>query len=217
MVKKRVAVLISGRGSNMAALIEAAKDATFPAGIVLVLSDRAAAAGLAAARGCAIATAVVDHAVYGKEREAFERKMQEMLEAHRVELVCLAGFMRLLTPWFVRQWQGRMINIHPALLPSFKGLDTHQRALAAGVKIHGASVHFVVPEVDAGPIIAQGAVGVRDDDTAATLAARVLAIEHRLYPAALALLAAGRIKIVDGRCRIEGPAGAAGHLIVPEI
>jgi phosphoribosylglycinamide formyltransferase-1 len=217
MIKKRVAVLISGRGSNMAALVEAAKDATFPAGIVLVLSDRPAAAGLAAARSSAIATEVVDHAVYGKEREAFERKMQEALEAHRVELVCLAGFMRLLTPWFVRQWQGRMINIHPALLPAFKGLDTHQRALAAGVKIHGASVHFVVPDVDAGPIIAQGAVGVRDDDTAATLAARVLAIEHRLYPAALALLAAGRIKIVDGRCRIEGATGVAGHLIVPEI
>jgi phosphoribosylglycinamide formyltransferase 1 len=217
MIKKRVAVLISGRGSNMAALVEAAKDATFPAGIVLVLSDRPAAAGLAAARSSAIATEVVDHAVYGKEREAFERKMQEALEAHRVELVCLAGFMRLLTPWFVRQWQGRMINIHPALLPAFKGLDTHQRALAAGVKIHGASVHFVVPDVDAGPIIAQGAVGVRDDDTAATLAARVLAIEHRLYPAALALLAAGRIKIVDGRCRIEGAAGVAGHLIVPEF
>jgi phosphoribosylglycinamide formyltransferase 1 len=217
MIKKRVAVLISGRGSNMAALVEAAKDATFPAGIVLVLSDRPAAAGLAAARSSAIATEVVDHAVYGKEREAFERKMQEALEAHRVELVCLAGFMRLLTPWFVRQWQGRMINIHPALLPAFKGLDTHQRALAAGVKIHGASVHFVVPDVDAGPIIVQGAVGVRDDDTAATLAARVLAIEHRLYPAALALLAAGRIKIVDGRCRIEGASGVAGHLIVPEI
>ena len=217
MIKKRVAVLISGRGSNMAALIEAAKDATFPAEIVLVLSNRPAAAGLAAARTAAIATAVVDHAVYGKDREAFERKMQEMLEAHRIELVCLAGFMRLLTPWFVGRWQGRMINIHPALLPAFKGLDTHQRALAAGVKIHGASVHFVEPDMDAGPIIAQGAVGVRDDDTAATLAARVLAIEHRIYPAALALLAAGRIKIVDGRCRIEGAAGAAGHLIVPEI
>jgi phosphoribosylglycinamide formyltransferase-1 len=125
--------------------------------------------------------------------------------------------MRLLTPWFVGRWQGRMINIHPALLPAFRGLDTHERALAAGAKIHGASVHFVVPDMDAGPIIAQGAVGVRDDDTAATLAARVLAIEHRIYPAALALLAADRIKIVDGRCRIEGAAGATGHLIVPAI
>jgi phosphoribosylglycinamide formyltransferase-1 len=217
MIKKRVAVLISGRGSNMAALIEAAKDASFPAGIVLVLSNRPAAAGLAAARARAIATAVVDHAAYGKDREAFERKMQEMLEAHRIELVCLAGFMRLLTPWFIGRWQGRIINIHPALLPAFKGLDTHRQALAAGVKIHGASVHFVVPDMDSGPIIAQGAVGVRDDDTAATLAARVLAIEHRLYPAALALLAAGRVEIIDGRCRIEGATGAAGHLIVPEI
>jgi phosphoribosylglycinamide formyltransferase-1 len=217
MIKKRVAVLISGRGSNMAALIGAAKDTTFPAGIVLVLSNRPAAAGLALARSAAIATAVVDHAAYGQDREAFERKMQELLEAHRVELICLAGFMRLLTPWFVARWQGRMINIHPALLPAFRGLDTHQRALAAGVKIHGASVHFVEPDMDCGPIIAQGAVGVRDDDTAATLAARVLAIEHRIYPAALALLAAGRLKIVDGRCRIEGTAGAAGHLIVPEI
>jgi phosphoribosylglycinamide formyltransferase-1 len=217
MIKKRVAVLISGRGSNMAALIEAAKDATFPAGIVLVLSNRPAAAGLAAARKSAIATAVVDHAVHGKDREAFERRMQEVLEAHRIELICLAGFMRLLTPWFVGRWQGRMINIHPALLPAFKGLGTHQRALAAGVKIHGASVHFVVPDMDSGPIIAQGAVRVRDDDTASTLAARVLAIEHRIYPAALALLAAGRIKIVDGRCRIEGAAGANGHLIVPEV
>jgi phosphoribosylglycinamide formyltransferase-1 len=210
-------VLISGRGSNMAALIGAAKDATFPAGIVLVLSNRPAAAGLALARGAAIATAVVDHAAYGQDREAFERKMQELLDAHRVELICLAGFMRLLTPWFVGRWQGRMINIHPALLPAFRGLDTHQRALAAGVKIHGASVHFVEPDMDSGPIIAQGAVGVRDDDTAATLAARVLAIEHRIYPAALALLAADRLKIVDGRCRIEGGAGSAGHLIVPEI
>jgi phosphoribosylglycinamide formyltransferase 1 len=217
MIKKRVAVLISGRGSNMAALIEAARDASFPAAVVLVLANRPAAAGLGLARSSSIATAVVDHATYGEDREAFERKMQEMLEAHRVELICLAGFMRLLTPSFVRRWQGRMINIHPALLPAFKGLDTHQRALAAGVKIHGASVHFVVPDMDAGPIIVQGAIGVRDDDSAATLAARVLAIEHRIYPAALALLAAGRIKIVDERCRIEGAVGAAGQLIVPEI
>jgi phosphoribosylglycinamide formyltransferase-1 len=217
MVKKRVAVLISGRGSNMATLIEAAMAASFPAEIVLVLSNRPAAAGLALAQSRAVATAVVDHAAYGENREAFERKMQELLEAHRVELICLAGFMRLLTPWFVSRWQARMINIHPALLPAFPGLDTHRRALAAGVRIHGASVHFVVPDIDAGPIIAQGAVAVRDHDTAATLADRVLAIEHRIYPAALALLAAGRIKIVDGRCHIEGADGAAGHLIVPEI
>jgi phosphoribosylglycinamide formyltransferase 1 len=216
MSKKRVAVLISGRGSNMAALIEAAKEASFPAEIVLVLSNRPEAEGLELARNRGVPTAVVDHVAYGKDREAFERKMQELIAAYGTEIICLAGFMRLLTPWFITQWQGRMINIHPALLPAFRGLDTHRRALAAGVRIHGASVHFVVPDMDAGPIIAQGAVGVRDDDTAATLADRVLAIEHRIYPAALALLAAGRIKMVDGRCRIEGVA-ADGHLIVPEI
>jgi phosphoribosylglycinamide formyltransferase 1 len=216
MIKKRVAVLISGRGSNMAALIEAATGTDFPAEIALVLSNRPAAAGLDLARTAAIATAVVDHTAYGQDREAFERAMQALLEMHGIELICLAGFMRLLTPWLVRQWQGRMINIHPALLPAFKGLDTHRRALAAGVKIHGASVHFVVPDMDAGPIIAQGAVGVVDDDSAATLAARVLAIEHRIYPAALALLAAGRITVVDGRCRIEGAGGIDGQLIVPQ-
>ncbi len=217
MTKKRVAVLISGRGSNMAALIEAARDADFPAEIALVLSNRPAAAGLEHARGCGIATAVVDHAPHGQDREAFERAMQAVLEGNRIELICLAGFLRLLTPWFVRQWHQRIINIHPALLPAFKGLDTHARALAAGVKIHGASVHFVVPEMDAGPIIAQGAVAVADDDSAASLAARVLAIEHRIYPAALALLAAGRITIVDGLCRTAGAPGAAGYLIVPAI
>jgi phosphoribosylglycinamide formyltransferase-1 len=217
MTKKRVAVLISGRGSNMAALIARARDTRFPAEIVLVLSNRPAAAGLATAHAAAIATAVVDHASYGQDRETFEQRLQELLEAHRVELVCLAGFMRLLTSGFVTRWHGRMINVHPALLPAFKGLDTHARALAAGVKIHGASVHFVVPDMDSGPIIAQGAVAVRDDDTAATLAARVLGIEHRIYPAALGLLAGGHVKIVDGRCRIEGPAGDAGQLIVPPL
>jgi phosphoribosylglycinamide formyltransferase 1 len=214
MTRKRVAVLISGRGSNMAALIAAAKAPAFPAAIELVLSNRPDAAGLATARAQAVATAVVDHSAYG-QREAFEHAMQAVLDAHRIELVCLAGFMRLLTPAFVGRWHGRMINIHPALLPAFKGLDTHARALAAGVKIHGASVHFVVPEVDSGPLIAQGAVEVRDDDTADTLAARVLAIEHRIYPAALALVAQGRVTLVDGRCRIEGMRPTGGALIVP--
>ena len=217
MTKKRVAVLISGRGSNMAALITAAKSARYPAEIVLVLSNRPEAAGLAAAQAAGIATAVVDHAAYGKDREAFERKMQDVLAAHGIELLCLAGFMRLLTPWFVDGWQGRMINIHPALLPAFKGLDTHARALAVGVKIHGASVHFVVSDMDAGPIIMQGAVAVHEDDTADALAARVLAIEHRIYPAALALVASSRVKVVDGRCVIEGTRAGADHLIVPEI
>lgn len=217
MTKKRVAVLISGRGSNMAALIAAAKAETYPAQIALVLSNRPDAAGLDGAHAAGIPAAIVDHTPYGKDREAFEQAMQAELERHRIELVCLAGFMRLLTPSFVRHWQGRLINIHPALLPAFKGLDTHQRALAAGVRIHGASVHFVVEETDSGPIIVQGALAVRDDDTAASLAERVLTIEHKIYPAALALLAAGRVTIVDGRCRIESTQAVAGHLIAPAI
>jgi phosphoribosylglycinamide formyltransferase 1 len=139
-----------------------------------------------------------------------------MLEQHRIDIVCLAGFMRLLTPGFVERWQGRLINIHPALLPAFKGLDTHARALAAGVKIHGATVHFVVPEMDSGPIIIQAAVPVRDDDTADTLAARVLAVEHRIYPRALKLVAQGRVRVVDGRCIVDGSPSGDAVLIVPQ-
>jgi len=204
MVRKRVAVLISGRGSNMVALIEAAKDDAFPAEIVVVISNDPAAEGLKRAAAVGIRTAVVDHKPFGKDREAFERALQRELEANRIEIVCLAGFMRLLTPWFVRQWQGRLLNIHPALLPAFKGLDTHARALEAGAKEHGATVHFVVPEMDSGPIIAQAAVPVHDGDTEATLAARVLAVEHQIYPYALKLVAEGRVQIADGRCLIDG-------------
>ncbi len=196
MSKKRVAVLISGRGSNMEALIAAAASEAYPAQIALVVSNRPDAPGL---------------------RAAFERALQARLEAHRIDLVCLAGFMRLLSADFVDHWRGRMLNIHPALLPSFNGLDTHARALAAGVKIHGATVHLVVPEVDSGPIIAQAAVPVRDGDTAETLAARVLEVEHRIYPAALKFLAEGRVTIVDGRCRIEGETEADDVLVVPGI
>jgi phosphoribosylglycinamide formyltransferase-1 len=185
MAKKRVAVLISGRGSNMASLIAAAKDDSYPAGIALVLSNRPDAPGLANAKRQGITTAVVDHTHYGKDREAFERALQDVLAAHRIDLVCLAGFMRLLTPWFVGQWQARMLNIHPALLPAFKGLHTHERALEAGVKTHGATVHFVSPEMDSGPIIAQAEVPVLPGDTPDTLAARVLEAEHRIYPQAL--------------------------------
>jgi phosphoribosylglycinamide formyltransferase-1 len=204
MTRKRVAILISGRGSNMAALIEAARDADYPAEIALVVANRPDAAGLQRAKAAAIATAVVDHTIHGTDREAFERALQAVLEAHRVDLVCLAGFMRLLSPWLVERWHGRMLNVHPALLPAFKGLDTHRRALAAGVKIHGASVHLVVADMDSGPIIAQEAVPVREDDTAETLSARVLAVEHRIYPLALRLVAQGRVQVVDGRCRIAG-------------
>ena len=185
MAKQRVAILISGRGSNMASLIEAAKDDGYPAEIALVVSNRREAAGLGQARAQGITTAVIDHAQFGKDREAFERALQDVLTAHGIDLVCLAGFMRLLTPWFVGQWQGRMLNIHPALLPAFKGLHTHERAIEAGVKTHGATVHFVSPEMDSGPIIAQAEVPVLPGDTPDTLAARVLEVEHKIYPQAL--------------------------------
>jgi phosphoribosylglycinamide formyltransferase-1 len=199
MSKKRVAVLISGRGSNMLALIEAAKAENYPAQIVLVLSNRSEAPGLARAREAGVATAVVDHRAFGADREAFERALDEALRQYRIELICLAGFMRLLTSWFIGRWRGRILNIHPALLPEFRGLDTHRRALEAGVKQHGATVHFVVEETDAGPIIGQQSVPVLDGDTEATLAARVLEVEHRLYPDALRKVAEGGAKIAGAR------------------
>ncbi|MBX9825055.1 MAG: phosphoribosylglycinamide formyltransferase [Xanthobacteraceae bacterium] len=210
MPRKRVAVLISGRGSNMVALIEAARDPAYPAEIVVVLSNDPSAQGLQRAAAANIPTSVVDHRPFGRDREAFERAMQRELEARNIELVCLAGFIRLLTPWFVRQWEGRMLNIHPALLPAFKGLDTHARALEAGAKEHGATVHFVVPEMDAGPIIVQGAVPVLAADTEASLAARVLEVEHRIYPQALRLVAEGRVRIERGQCLIDGKPAATG-------
>jgi phosphoribosylglycinamide formyltransferase-1 len=202
MARKRTAILISGRGSNMAALVEAAADKSFPAEIALVASNRPQAQGLVTAREASIAAAVVDHTRFAS-REAFEHALQAVLDEHRIELVCLAGFMRLLTPWLVGQWQGRMLNIHPALLPAFKGLHTHEQALAAGVKRHGATVHFVVPEMDSGPIVLQEAVDVLPDDTAETLARRVLAAEHRIYPQALRWLAEGRLRIVDGEAVLQ--------------
>jgi len=187
--RKRVAVLISGRGSNMAALIEAAKAVDYPAEIALVLSNVPGAGGLAVAAAEGIATATVDHRAYGRDREAFERAMQAVLEAQRIDIVCLAGFMRILTPWFVGRWEGRMINIHPALLPAYKGLDTHARALADGATEHGATVHFVTPGMDEGETILQEAVPVLPGDTAESLARRVLEVEHRIYPQALRMIA----------------------------
>jgi phosphoribosylglycinamide formyltransferase-1 len=204
MSRKRVAVLISGRGSNMAALIDAAKDKSYPAEIVLVVSNVPDAGGLSTARAAGIATHAIDHKIFGKGRAAFESAMHTVLEQHRIELVCLAGFMRLLSGDFVNRWPQRLLNIHPALLPAFKGLDTHKRALEAGAKVHGATVHFVVAEMDAGPIIMQGAVKVAAADSEAELAARVLAAEHRIYSQALALVAQGRIRVVDGHCLIDG-------------
>jgi phosphoribosylglycinamide formyltransferase-1 len=204
IAKKRVAVLISGRGSNMAALIEAATASDYPAEIALVLSNRPDAAGLARARQAGIATTIVDHTPFGEDREVFERALDAQLRAHRIDLVCLAGFMRRLTPWLVTQWPGRILNIHPSLLPQFKGLDTHRRAIEAGVKEHGATVHFVVAELDAGPIVAQARVAVRDGDTEETLAERVLEVEHRLYPHALRVVAEGRARIA---CSGDAAAG----------
>ena len=193
-MKKRVAILISGRGSNMTALIEAAEAKDYPAEIVLVVSNRPDAAGLDRAGSSGIPTAVIDHEKFGDDRETFEQALDRELREHRIDLVCLAGFMRLLTPWFVNRWSGRMLNIHPSLLPQFKGLHTHRRALEAGVTRHGATVHFVVPEMDAGPIVAQDSVAVLENDTEETLAARVLELEHQIYPRALRAVAQGRTK-----------------------
>lgn len=212
--RRRTAILISGRGSNMQALIEAARAPDYPAEIALVLSNRPEAAGLALARAAGVAVAAIDHKIHAG-REEFERSMQALLEIHRIELICMAGFMRLVTPWFISNWQGRMINIHPALLPSFRGLDTHARALAEGVKIHGCTVHFVVPAMDEGPIIAQAAVPVLDRDTAESLARRVLVQEHRLYPAALARVASGDLLVQGNRVFDPKSAPEAGPTVVP--
>jgi phosphoribosylglycinamide formyltransferase-1 len=194
-MKKRVAVLISGRGSNMTALIEAAKAKDYPAEIAVVISNRPDAAGLARAQQAGIATALIDHTTFGKDREAFERALDAELQTRQIDIVCLAGFMRLLTPWFVDRWSGRMINIHPALLPQFKGLDTHRRALEAGVKEHGATVHFVSAGMDEGPVILQKSVPMLGSDSEASLAARVLEVEHQIYPQALRLVAEGRARL----------------------
>ena len=208
------AILISGRGSNMAALLEAAAAPDYPAEVRLVLSNRADAAGLAHAASRGIPIAVVESRPFGRDREAFEAAMEAELRAAGVELLALAGFMRVLTEGFVARWQDRLVNVHPSLLPSFRGLDTHARALAAGVRLHGCTVHLVRPGVDEGPIIAQSAVPVLPDDTEASVAARVLAQEHLLYPAALAWLAAGMVRVEGSVARVASPS-AAGALANP--
>jgi len=190
-MKRRTAILISGRGSNMEALIEAARDPAYPAEIVLVLSNRPDARGLETARAAGIAARAIDHRSFGRDRPAHEAAIDSALRAADIEIVCLAGYMRLLTPFLVGAWQGRMLNIHPSLLPSFPGLHTHARALEAGVKLHGCTVHLVTAEMDSGPILAQAAVPVLAGDTEDDLAARVLRQEHAIYPAALAAVAAG--------------------------
>lgn len=196
-MRRRVGILISGRGSNMAALLRAAAAPDYPAEIVLVAANKEDAKGLEVAAAAGIATAAVPHKPFGRDRAAHEAALSARLEAAGVELVCLAGYMRLFTPFFVQRWAGRMLNIHPSLLPSFPGVDTHARALAAGVKLHGCTVHVVTEGMDEGPILAQAAVPVLAADTEETLATRVLAQEHLLYPAAL-------------RRFIEGSGGEAG-------
>src|SRR4030088_3247000 len=197
-MKRRVAILISGRGSNKAALLRGAAAKDFPAHIVVVVSNRSDAGGLEAAKASGVPTLTIESKPFGKDRAAFEAVLQSALERHQVDLICLGGFMRLFTAEFVQRWYGRMLNIHPSLLPSFPGLDPQGQALRAGVKISGATVHFVIPETDAGPILMQGAVAVRDDDTPETLAEQILEIEHRIYPDALRLGASGRGRAPGG-------------------
>jgi phosphoribosylglycinamide formyltransferase-1 len=214
--KKRVAILISGRGSNMANLIGAARAPDYPAEISLVISNRPDATGLSIAQSAGIRTLIINHKTQ-TSREGFDAALHEKLTGGKIELVACAGFMRIMTAEFVDKWRDRMINIHPSLLPSYKGLDTHTRALADGVKIHGCSVHFVRHEVDAGPIIAQAAVPVAERDDADTLAARVLAAEHLLYPHALALVASGRARVKGEHVVIDGKTIRQSPLIVPPI
>ena len=215
MTRKKTAVLISGRGSNMNALISAAMDPVYPTEIGLVLSNKPDAKGLEKAREFGIPTAVVDHRNFPGDKEAFERTIDAHLKEHKIDLVALAGFMRILSPYLVNLWLGRMINIHPSLLPSFKGLSTHERALEEGVKLHGATVHYVSAEMDDGPIIIQGAVPVLDQDTPDDLSTRVLHLEHQIYPKALELVASGKAKISGARVIGSTNSSMGGALIVP--
>lgn len=220
MAPVKTAVLISGRGSNLEALIAATRAPGHPAEIALVVSNRPDAAGLGHAEAAGIASQVVDHGAYAgpdrnAARAAFDRTLTGALEEAGIELVCLAGFMRVLTGDFVAHWRDRLINMHPSLLPAFPGLDTHARALAAGVKLHGCTAHFVREAVDSGPIIGQAAVSVLPDDTPETLAARVLAMEHRLYPACLRLVAEGRAKVVGERVALPAAPDGDARLMQP--
>lgn len=214
--KLRVGVLISGRGSNMAALVEAAAATDYPAEIVGVVSNKADAGGLAYAAARGIPTAVVDHKAY-PDRESFDRAVDAALEGFGVEFIALAGFMRIFSPWFPERWSGRMLNIHPSLLPSYPGLHTHARALADGARVAGCTVHFVTAELDSGPIVAQGVVPVLPGDGPDDLANRILAIEHRIYPTALALVASGAVRLENGRLVTapDVPIDPSATLIVP--
>jgi phosphoribosylglycinamide formyltransferase-1 len=216
-MKRRVAILISGRGSNMAALIQAALAVDFPAEIAVVISNRADAGGLEKASASGVPAITIESKPFGDDRAAFEAVLESALNKHNVDLICLAGFMRLFTAGFVQRWYGRMLNIHPSLLPSFPGLEPHAQALRAGVKISGATVHFVIPETDAGPILMQGAIAVRDDDTPDTLAQRILGLEHRIYPEALRLVAGGIIRLQGELCKTAGSGGSDDSLVSPSV
>jgi phosphoribosylglycinamide formyltransferase-1 len=211
---KRLVILISGRGSNMAAVIEAVRAGTIDAAIRAVISDRPDAAGLKIAAAAAVATSVVDRRAFA-DRVEFERALGTAIDAESPDLIVLAGFMRVLSPAFVSRYAGRMLNIHPSLLPAYAGVDTHRRALADGVRIHGCTVHLVTAEVDRGPIVAQGAVAVRNNDDEAGLAARVLAVEHRLLVAAVRWFCADRLSIAGDRVRVEGESADASVLLAP--
>ncbi len=210
----KIAVLISGRGTNLQALIDACAVPAFPGEIAVVVSNVPGAAGLERARAAGIETRTVDHRAHG-DRPNFEDALHDVLTRSGAELVCLAGFMRLLTAGFVDRWRDRLINIHPSLLPSYKGLDTHRRALADGVRLTGCTVHFVRPDMDAGPIIVQAAVPVRDGDDEDALAARVLAAEHRCFPLAVRLIAERRVRVADERVIIKGAIAPEDLLINP--
>ncbi|WP_262027188.1 phosphoribosylglycinamide formyltransferase [Microvirga sp. Mcv34] len=214
MSRRRVAILISGRGSNMVSLIEAARAGDYPAEIALVLSNRPDAAGLDWAREAGISTCVIDHKAH-PTREDFEHAMDAALASHAIDFICLAGFMRVLTEGFVERWSGQMVNIHPSLLPLFRGTQTHRRALEEGVLVHGCTVHFVVPELDAGPIIAQAVVPVVPGDTQDSLAARVIVQEHKLYPAALRMICDGTARLENGKVVFSHGWNADGALHSP--
>jgi phosphoribosylglycinamide formyltransferase-1 len=214
VARQRTAVLISGRGSNLKALIEAGARPGASAEVALVISNRADAGGLAHARAAGIATAVIPHRDHATQT-AFEDAIDLALKEHAISVVCLAGFMRVLSPWFVDRWRDRLLNIHPSLLPAFRGLDTHRRVLEAGVRFSGCTVHFVRAEVDDGPILVQAAVPVRPDDSEDTLAARVLDAEHRCYPMALELVASGRVRLIGERVEIDGAVAPGGMVLNP--
>lgn len=216
MPRLKLGVLISGRGSNLQALIASCADPSFPAEIVIVVSNKSDAKGLDHARAAGIATSVVEHGGY-RDRESFDHAVHDVLEGAGVELVCLAGFMRLLSGWFVETWHDRIVNIHPSLLPSFKGIDAHAQAIAAGAKLSGCTVHIVRAEMDAGPILVQAAVPVLPGDDEDALAARILAVEHKCYPLAVKLIAEGRVRIDGDTAIVAMPGDTGGHIISPPI